>query len=181
MEKIDLNYIDALLDNDSAAQAYTITSDASADWAIEQIMTAQAERDRIIKIANDRIAMLQQQKAQISARCDRNTAFLTDKLREYFATVTPSSVTKTQTTYRLLTGKLVMKKQQPEYVRDEIAMLPWIKSNAPLYVKVAESVNWGELKKATVLDGEHVILAETGEVVPGVVAVARPDVFEVQK
>jgi len=31
----------------------------------------------------------------------------------------------------------------------------------------------------TALDGEAVVLAETGEVVQGIIARARPDVFEV--
>jgi hypothetical protein len=42
-------------------------------------------------------------------------------------------------------------------------------------------VNWADLKKQTTVDGETVVYTETGEVVPGVVAKAREDVFEVTK
>jgi hypothetical protein len=60
-------------------------------------------------------------------------------------------------------------------------MLAWAKDNAPAYVQVKESVAWGELKKATETQGDKVIFKDTGEVVPGVVAKERPDVFEVVK
>ena len=181
MDNFDFDFIERLLGNEEEAQGFTIDSDNKADWAIEQILTAVAERDRLTRIANDRIAELNKQKADISEKTDRNTQFLTDKLFEYFQTVKPSSITKTQTTFKLLSGKLVQKKQQPEYVRDEAAMIDWARASAPDYIKVEERLNWGDLKKQTTLDGEAVVLADTGEIIPGVVAKARPDVFEVAK
>jgi S-DNA-T family DNA segregation ATPase FtsK/SpoIIIE len=74
-----------------------------------------------------------------------------------------------------------LKQQQPEFVRDEKALVEWAEKSAPDFIKVAKSVNWADLKKSTTLDGETVVYAETGEVVPGVVAKAREDVFEVTK
>lgn len=160
---------------------FQIDNDNTADWAIEKVMEAIAERDRLVRIADQRIQELEEQKRVLGERADRNTQYLTGKLFDYFQTVSPSSVTKTQTSYKLLTGKLVLKKQQPEYVRDDAAMLAWARKTAPSYIKVTESVAWGELKKVTSLDGKAVVLTDTGEVVQGVVAMERPDVFEVSK
>ena len=177
----DMNLMEYLLGETEEKPAFQIDNDRKADWAVEKVMEAVAERDRLVKIADQRIKELQEQKLAIAAKADRSTQFLTEKLYEYFQTVQPSSVTKTQTSYKLLTGKLVLKKQQPEYVRDEAALVAWAKEIAPSYIKVTESVAWGELKKATAVNGETVVLAETGEVVNGVIARARDDVFEVSK
>lgn len=176
----DMNLMEYLLGETEEKPAFQIDNDRKADWAVEKVMEAVAERDRLVKIADQRIKELQEQKLAIAAKADRSAQFLTEKLYEYFQTVQPSSVTKTQTTYKLLAGKLVKKRQQPEYQRDDAALLDWAKANAPDMVQTKESVTWGELKKLTTLDGEKVVLAETGEIVSGVVAVERPDVFEVQ-
>jgi tellurite resistance-related uncharacterized protein len=161
-------------------ERFVIDNDKKADWAIEKIKAERAEFDRLRKIALDRIAELNQRVKELQERTDRRTGNLEALLVEYFHTVTPAKTTKTQTQYELLSGKLVMKHQQPEFIRDEAALLDWAKANAPDMVQTKESVTWGELKKLTTLDGEKVVLAETGEIVSGVVAIERPDVFEVQ-
>ena len=160
-------------------ERFVIDNDKKADWAIEKIKDERAEFDRLRKIALDRIAELNQRVKELQERTDRRTGNLEALLFEYFQTVKPTKITKTQTQYELLSGKLVMKHQQPEFLRDEAALLDWAKANAPDMVQTKESVNWGELKKLTTLDGEKVVLAETGEIVSGVVAVPREDVFEV--
>ena len=162
-------------------ERFVIDNDSKADWAIEKIMAENAERDRLIKLADERIKELSDKKKELIDKAADKTNYLTALLRIYFESVKPSSVTKTQAKYKLLTGTLVMKKQQPEYVRDEQIMMDWARANAPDYIKVSESVNWGELKKVTETQGDKVIYKDTGEVVPGVVAVERPDVFEVVK
>jgi len=160
---------------------FEITDDRMADWAVEKVLAEITERDRLIALVNERIKELNEQKAQLTEKCDNGTSYLKTKLRIYFEGVKPSTATKTQTTYKLLAGKLVLKQQQPEFVRDEKALVEWAEKSAPDFIEVAKSVNWADLKKATTLDGETVVYAETGEVVPGVVAKAREDVFEVTK
>lgn len=179
MTEKNADFMDELLDQQD--ETWTITNDRTADWAAEKVLWEIAEHDRLLKLADDRIAELQEQKKLITEQAENRTQFFKGKLREYFEQVKPSSVTKTRTTYNLLTGKLVLKKQQPEYVRDETDMLAWAKEFYPQYVQTKESVAWGDLKKATVLVGEMVVMAETGEAVAGVKAVARDDVFEVVK
>ena len=164
-----------------APVGFTIDSDSKADWAIETILDAEAERDRLIDLANAKIKAINEQKAHVTDKCVTSTSYLKMLLRNYFEGVKPSTATKTQTTYKLLAGKLVLKQQQPEFVRDDKALVEWAEKSAPDFIKVAKSVNWADLKKATTLDGETVVYAETGEVVPGVVAKAREDVFDVTK
>ena len=159
-------------------ELFQIDNDSKADWAIEKIMAENAERDRLIKLADERIKDLSDKKKELIDKTADKTNYLTALLRMYFDTIEPKA-TKTQSTYKLLSGKLVLKHQQPEYVLDDAQMVSWAKTAAPAYVKVKESINWAELKKQTVVNGETVVLADTGEVIPGAMAKERPDVFEV--
>lgn len=160
---------------------FVVDNDNTADWAIEKITEALAERDRLISIADAKIKELQEQKKALTEKSESATGYLTGKLYDYFQTVKPSTATKTQTTYKLLSGTLILKKQQPEFVRDENAMVEWAKTTAPAFIKVKESVDWAELKKQSSVDGEAVVFSDTGEVIPGIKAVQREDVFEVKK
>jgi hypothetical protein len=163
---------------DSLPERFVIDSDKKADWAIEKIMAERAEFDRLRKIALDRIAELNQRVKELQERTERRTGNLEALLVDYFHSVTPTKTTKTQTQYELLSGKLVLKHQQPEFVRDEAALLSWAETTAPEYVKIEKKVSWGDLKKKAVVAGEDVLFE--GEIIPGIIAKPRPDVFEVQ-
>ena len=158
---------------------FQIDNDSKADWAIEKIMAENAERDRLIKLADERIKELSDKKKELIDKAADKTNYLTALLRMYFDTIEPKA-TKTQSTYKLLSGKLILKHQQPEYMLDDAQMVSWAKTAAPAYIKVKESINWAELKKQTVVNGETVLLADTGEVIPGAMAKARDDKFEVE-
>jgi hypothetical protein len=159
-------------------ERFVIDNDKKADWAIEKIKAERAEYDRLRKIALDRIAELNQRVKELQERTDRRTGNLEALLVDYFHSVTPTKTTKTQTQYELLSGKLVMKHQQPEFIRDEAALLSWAETTAPEYVRVEKKVSWADLKKKADVSGEDVLYE--GEVIPGIIAKARPDVFEVQ-
>lgn len=158
-------------------ERFVIDNDKKADWAIEKIKDERAEFERLRYIALDRIAELNRRVKELQERTDRRTGNLEALLVEYFQTVKPTKVTKTQSQYELLSGKLVMKKQQPLYERDETALLSWAEQTAPEYVRVEKKVSWADLKKKADVSGEDVLYE--GEVIPGITAKARPDVFEV--
>ena len=158
---------------------YRIEDDQQANWAVKQILKDRADTNRLLALADAEIKALHDQRKSLMERQESREGYLKALLMDYFERVEPSTTTKTQTTYKLLAGKLVKKRQQPEFQRDDAAMVAWAKDNAPAYVQVKESVAWGELKKATETQGDKVIYKDTGEVVPGVVVVERPDVFEV--
>ena len=71
--------------------------------------------------------------------------------------------------------------QQPEWLRDEDALLGWALESAPQFVEHRPRLKWGEMKAAShpTNDGRAVLI-ETGEPVPTVVVVVRPDVFSVK-
>lgn len=168
-----------MLDNFEEFQTFAIDTDKKADWALEKIRAEREERDRLVKLVDEHIADLMAKKKDLEDRYKARTSHLEVLLRVYFDTITPQQ-TKTQATYKLTYGRLVLKQQQPEFLRDDEALLTWAKANTPGMVQVKESVAWGELKKLTTVEGGKVVLSETGEVVGGVEAREREPVFEVQ-
>ena len=109
-------------DLDSEITAFTIDSDKKADWAIGKIKEEQENTIRLRQIAISKIVELQNKIKELDERTERRTGNLKALLMDYMQTVKPTKQTKTQTQYELLSGKLVWKKQQPLYERDEAAL-----------------------------------------------------------
>jgi hypothetical protein len=152
-------------------ERYVIDSDQKAEWALQKIKEARADRDRWI-------AYYEEQIEKVKYSCDEDTANLECMLSEYFKMV-PHKETKTQENYPLPSGKLVLKKQGPEYDHDDAILVPWLEANMPELVKVKKSSNWAELKNmVTIFDGG--VVDENGEPVPGVTVTERPEKFVVE-
>ena len=152
-------------------EGFVIDTDAKAQWAVDKIREARADRDTWVKWYKDQIE-------KIEAQTDFNTMNLERMLAEYFATV-PHKKTKAQESYPLKGGKLILKTQNPEYKRDDKTVIDWLKqNNMTNFVKVKEELDWAGLKGSTaVLDGN--LVTEDGEIVPGVEVVEREAKFMV--
>lgn len=157
----------------TASEPFRVTDDKTAEWCIRKIREAQAEKQRWAEYYRE-------QQRKIDQEADGTISYFEALLADYFDSV-PHKRTKTQESYQLPGGKLVRRQQAPEYQRDEAALLPWLKENAPALVKVTEVADWAALKKQLVIapDGETVA-TEDGDIVPGVKAIQRPDVFRVE-
>ena len=177
MSEFFSNYVTSE-DLDSEITAFTIDSDKKADWAIGKIKEEQENTIRLRQIAISKIVELQNKIKELDERAERRTGNLKAMLMDYMQTVKPTKQTKTQTQYELLSGKLVWKKQQALYERDEAALLAWAETTVPELVKVKKEVSWADLKKQADVSGDKLLL--DGEIIPGVTVVEREDVFEVQ-
>jgi HD superfamily phosphodiesterase len=85
---------------------------------------------------------------------------------------------KPKKTISLPYGKIALKKQQPEFQKDEEALMEYAKQTG--YIKVKESTDWATLKKQCEVINGHLVDKETGEVVPGVSVKERDDKFELK-
>ena len=153
-------------------EAFVIDSDAKAQWALKKIAEARADRDTWVEWYTEKIR-------QIKEQTDFDTANLEMMLADYFQTV-PHKSTKTQESYTLPGGKLILKKQNPEYVRDDKTAIDWLKANGgDAYVKVEEKLDWATLKADTqVVNGQVVTM--DGEIVPGIEVIDREPKFTVE-
>ena len=86
--------------NNETSEGYVIDTDAKAQRALDKIREARADRDAWVKWYEDKIK-------EITEQTDFNTMNLERMLAEYFATV-PHKKTKTQESYSLPGGKLVL-------------------------------------------------------------------------
>ncbi len=156
----------------NAVETFVIDTDAKAGWALDKIREARADRDMWVKWYEDKIA-------EIKAQTDFNTMNLERMLAEYFASV-PHKKTKTQESYALPGGKLVMKLQNPEYRRDDATVIAWLKANGgEQYIKTKEELAWADLKaNSAALGGK--LFSEDGEEIPGIEVVEREAKFVVE-
>lgn len=148
-------------------EAFVVRDDKSADWALARIAEAEAERDRLIDLANAKISDLNEDIESFKRRCNNETAYLKSLLYEYFLTV-KSKNTKTQSSYKLISGTLVFKKPSVKIVHNDEKLLEYLKANdGTEFIKVKESVDWAGFKSIlTISDNEEIIDSELGVIIP---------------
>ncbi|WP_197284096.1 host-nuclease inhibitor Gam family protein [Bacillus sp. JCM 19041] len=74
-------------------------------------------------------------------------------------------------------GAIKMVKQQPEFKRDEVALLEYAKQHD--LIKIKESADWTAIKKKGSIAGTALI-DENGEQIPGVEVFEREDKFSIE-
>ena len=153
-------------------EAFVVDSDAKALWALEQIKKAREDRDFWVE-------WYAQKTKEIKEQTDFNTMNLEARLADYFATV-PHKSTKTQESYSLPGGKLILKKQNPEYKRDDKAVIEWLKQkHEGQFIKVTEALDWAGLK-GSAEEFEGTMVTEDGEIIPGIEVIYREPKFIVE-
>lgn len=178
LEALDLDAWAATGDSDED-RGFRIADDDTADWAVRKIAEERAELARIKAMADEQIARIMEKVAAAEKRCENGTAYLTGKLAEYFNTV-PHKATKTQETYRLLSGVLKMKRGGVTMKQDDVRLLEHLKATGAVeFITTKESPKWGEFKKRLEIVGNQVVDSSTGEIVDGVEVVEKPDVFTI--
>ena len=151
---------------------FHVTDDKAAQWCMQKIM--EAETDRAMWKAH-----YEAQMEKVNKAADESIAYFTAKLEEYFANV-PHKATKTQESYTLPGGKLVLKQQQPKFETDDDKLVSWLEANGRTgLVKIKKSADWATLKKSLNFVGENAVTVD-GEIVPGVKVEQRPNVFKVE-
>lgn len=169
-----MDYDVTIENNDS----FEITDDALAEWALKKILEAKKEQNRLTELVNAERKMLDLKQAKIDSRYENETAFLLSKLNLYLDSV-ETKKTKTQETYRLLSGKLVRKFAKQKLTPNKETLLEWCKQNAPDCIKRTEEVMWSEVKGKFNIVGDAVICADTGECVTCVGIEETPATFDV--
>ena len=163
-------------------QEEEIISDMQANYQLGQIAKIEADRDILVNFYTKKIE-------EAKAEAEYRIGFKKRALRAFFDTV-PHKKTKTQENYALPNGKLVWKKQAPEYKRDDKAVIEWLKSQkgGDKFIKTEEKLAWSDLKDAAVgaVGGKLVLkeeVNEDGEIIqtfiPGIEVVERENIFDV--
>jgi hypothetical protein len=158
---------------DETLGRFVIEDDQTAEWAMGKIREAQEEKAKWKQFYDERYQ-------RVEKECDYTIANMESMLQRYFERV-PHKVTKTQENYTLPSGKLVFKRQEPEYQRDDAEVIQWLAEHTSTpnrFVNTKLTLNWSELKKHLSVVGE-VVADEDGQIMP-IKAVDRPDIFKVE-
>lgn len=174
--------LEELLEQPEEAErkGFSINDDATADWALRKIKEENAEYERLTLIACEQIAEINLKIKHLEEAAERKTAFLKGCLAEYFKTV-PHKTTKTQESYKLLNGSLVMKLGSQTMVKNDAELVEYFRQNGMSeYIKVKEEPKWAEFKKnLSIVDGK-VVDTTTGEIVDVVRVEEVPGTFDVK-
>ena len=153
---------------------FTVDDDQKAEWCLEKIREAEAEKDKWKKFYADRLE-------KINNEQDATIERMRHYLEQYFLTV-PHKVTKTQESYQLPSGKLVVKQHGPTFEHDDDQILEWLWANSlkpETYIEIKEKLKWADLKKVLKVAGNG-MATEDGEVVPGITVTEHEPEFRVE-
>lgn len=154
---------------------FAITDDKSAEWAIKKIKEAEREQNRLLALVDAERAELDVREKQITERCESRTAHLRELLGSYIRQVYENGdavETKTQITYPLLSGKLVLKKTSSKLQHEDKALTEWCLKHLPEYVKTTHKTDWAAIKNNIKVVYGVAIYEPTGEMIDGVESVA---------
>ena len=168
--------------NAEPRERFTVDNDMKAEWVLSKIRRIRADQKKETDELARQMQFYQDQMDLIAKQADDDVSFFESMLIPYFAERMDGGFTKstkTQTSYKLPTGKLVLKKQEPEYERANEVLLAWVKENRPDCVKVTEAPDWAKLKKDLTVNGVTAVTKD-GEIVPGVTVFEREDKFVVE-
>lgn len=161
-----------LQNTEPAPEEIEVRTDIEAGWQLKRRKEIIADRDELIAFYKDRIAAVEKDAEFKLAGIDRAL--------EFFFNSVPHKKTKTQEYYQHPFGKLMLKKQAPEFKRDDKTVIDWLKANKKdQFVKVEEKLDWAGLKADTTVCGTSVV-TEDGEPVPGIEVVEREPKFCVE-
>ena len=179
-EIYELELEEALELGEEEVNTFTITDDIKADWALKKIAEERKEFERLKAIAEQQMEEIELKIKHLEETTERKTAFLRGCLAQYFETV-PHKATKTQETYKLLSGSLVFKLPSQKMVKDDEKLLEYFKqNNMNEYIKTKETPAWAEFKKNLSIVDDKVIDTSTGEVVEVVKVEETAGVFDVK-
>lgn len=167
-------------EEDDHEDSFHIDNDSLADWAVSKLHEIKEGKDRVQRIYDERVAVLQGAYAKQMERLDESEAFFLGKLEEYFQSV-PAKETKTQKSYKLLSGTLKYTKPKKDFEHDDAEILSALESaGIEEWTKVTKKLDWSGLKKSLSIDGDDIVNAD-GEVVeiPGLRVTMKEGKFTV--
>ena len=158
---------------------FIIDDDQKANWALRKIRQLQEKRKANIQLAEAEIERINTWLKEVNGDLEQSIDYFTGLLEGYHRQVLEQD--PKAKTIKLPYGKLKMRAQQPEFIRDNDKLLSWLKqSNKTDYIVVKESPDWAQLKKTLQVAGNALVDTETGEVVEGVEVVEREPKFSVE-
>ena len=135
-------------------------------------------------------AYYQMKIAKAEENFEADTKYASKQVEEWTAILrryAEAHITGKRKSIKFPSGTLELSKNQPKFfidgqavTNDNPKLLALARSIDTELVALKETTRWGELKKRLVVDGDTVVLKDTGEVVPELRAYTEPDTFTIK-
>ena len=163
---------------------FEVNSDSEVSRAVDYINWAEYRKEKNTKMYEESIAPFIEniKKAdkwleEQNGRLETNVNTVTTNLKVYLMRDNQKRVEsgkKARKTVKTPLGNFSLKKQQPQFVKEEKLLMEYAKSAGKVNEKTTVSVDWAAIKKESQLvDGK--LIDPNGEVVPGVKVVEQDD------
>jgi hypothetical protein len=161
------------------AGEFKVMNDYDANQAVKKVKLLRKNVDRYESVIKQEIENLKLKAAVYRAQAEKTVEFYENCLKIYTMSADCETTKTGNRVYRLPDGKLCIKKQEPEFVRDDAALTEWLKAHGGKFIKTTASPEWGEFKKVCKTQGE-VLVDENGEIVDGVKVIPREERFVIE-
>ena len=163
---------------------FEVNSDSEVSRAVDYINWAEYQKGKNTKMYEESIAPFIEniKKAdkwleEQNGRLETNVNTVTTNLKVYLMRDNQKRVEsgkKVRKTVKTPLGNFSLKKQQPQFVKEEKLLMEYAKAAGKVNEKTTVSVDWAAIKKESQLvDGK--LIDPNGEVVPGVKVVEQDD------
>lgn len=166
------------------AGSFSIKDDNEADWACRKIVRRLAEIDANKKLAELRKQQIDDWLAIVNHDSESEITFFTELLRPYIETRLADQKSKT---LKLPSGTVALRKASPELTiggekigASTPALLEYVRKSNPDFLKITESVEWGELKKTLIPTESGKVITSDGEILDFMAAWQPPDSINVK-
>ncbi len=184
LEKNLLDFLDEEIDQqrfgqeENNGQPFRVTNMDQANWAVRKIARIEVRREECRALAEQEIIKINTWFKKQEEDFDRERSFFEQLLRVYMEEQRQQD--SKLKTMKLPSGKIGLRRQQPDFQRDNDKLLNWLKNNHPELIRVKEEPDWAGVKAAAEVVGNYLADPETGEVIDGVIVVHRPDKLQVE-
>ena len=128
-------------DAESYETGFVVDDDKKADWALKKIKEIKKETEEWTNFYEGK-------KQKIISANEMRESNLLEKLRAFFQTLEKTKETKTQFSYELPGGKLVLKKGKSDFaVSDKKTLAEQLKNTHPELVQTKTEPKWADIKK----------------------------------
>lgn len=179
LQEVELEEIDS---DESEFQKFEITDIDSLNWAFRKLSALKSKQKETKQLAEkERLRITSWEQSELAAVRSSIEFFETMAAQYHMKQLEEDPKSKTiSTPYGKV--KSTTSKAQPDK-QDEAKLLAFAKENKLSFIKVTEEIKWGDLKKTlqvVELNGQQVVVDESGQVVPGATVKPQTTTFKVE-
>ena len=177
-----VKYMDDIAPEELEKPKFTIETKEQVIWALRKIAAIERARKESQLAAQAEMDRIKNWLAEEERRADQAREYLDYLLEDYHRRQLVKN--PKAKTIKLPHGELQLRAQQPEFTRDEVALMAWARENRPGFIikppLPEPMLDWAGLRKALKIVEGKAIDPLTGEVIPGITVTKRQSKFQIK-